>query len=160
EGDLQDVPDVERIAADKIAAQLLDLCGDGTVAVILAVGFAPADHAGIGRNAHEHEILPPARIDRKTFDADDLHCVLRCQAHELIWPIAFDRHPTAGSRLRVVVPQRLVLDAAVVPEGDRMRLPAEPALELLTGTKLAEKVEDGTAFVSRQLVDVGGEVAI
>src|SRR5215467_7128518 len=53
-----------------------------------------------------------------------------------------------------------MLDAAVVPEGDRMRLPAEPALEFLPGTKLAEKVEDGTAFVSRQLVDVGGEVAI
>src|SRR5262245_32242216 len=77
EGDLQDVPDLERVAADNVATQLLDLCGDGTVAVILAVGFAPTDHAGIGRNAHEHEILPPARIDRKTFDAGDFHSAPR-----------------------------------------------------------------------------------
>jgi hypothetical protein len=78
---LQDVPDMERIAADKVAAQLFDLCCDGTVAVILAVGFAPADHAGIGRNAHKHKILPPARMDRKTFDARDLHFALRCEAN-------------------------------------------------------------------------------
>src|SRR5215470_2455877 len=77
-----------------------------------------------------------------------------------VWPIAFDRHPTAGSRLRVVVPQRLMLEAAVVPEGDRMRLPAEPALEFLPGAEFAQKLEDSAAFFSRQLVDVGGEVAV
>src|SRR5215470_4986051 len=58
-----------------------------------------------------------------------------------VWPIAFDRHPTAGSRLRVVVPQRLMLEAAVVPEGDRMRLPAEPALEFLPGAEFAVDIE-------------------
>src|SRR5262245_63174161 len=71
---------MERIAAHEVATQLFDLCRDGTVAVILAVGFAPADHAAIGRNAHKHEILPPARIDRKTFDARDTHFALRCEA--------------------------------------------------------------------------------
>lgn len=69
---------MERIAADKIAAQFFDLCGDGTVAVILVVGFAPTDHTGIGCNAHEDEILPPARIDWKTLNARDFHSAPRC----------------------------------------------------------------------------------
>src|SRR5215813_12449346 len=84
------------------------------------------------------------------------YCALRSSE----WPIAFDRHAAAGARLRVIVPQRLVLDAAVVPKGDRVGLPAEPHLEFLAGAELAQKVEDGAALVSRQPVDVGGEVAI
>src|SRR5262245_59480795 len=35
-------------------------------------------------------------------------------------PVAFDRHPAAGARLWVIVPDCEMLDAAVVPEGDRM----------------------------------------
>src|SRR5215831_11423529 len=84
----------------------------------------------------------------------------RCLAERSKWPVAFDRHPTTGSRLGVVVPQRLMLDAAVVPEGYRMRLPTEPALEFLPGAELAQKIEDRTAFLSWQLIDVGGEVAV
>jgi hypothetical protein len=76
ERDLQDVTDVERVAADEIAAELLDLRGDGTVAVVLAVGLAPSDDPGIGHDPHEHEILSPTGMDRKTFDAGDLHCAL------------------------------------------------------------------------------------
>src|SRR5436190_23603124 len=99
-------------------------------------------------------VAPAIRIDTHARTAGP------AQEERLIWRIASDRHPTAGSRLRIVVPQRLMLDAAVVPEGDRMRLPAEPALEFLPGSKLAQKVEDRAAFFSRQLVDVGGEVAV
>ena len=73
ECDLKDVADVEGIAADEIAAKLLDLRGDGAVAVVLAVGLAPPDHAGVGLDPHEHEILPPTGMDRKTFDAGDFH---------------------------------------------------------------------------------------
>src|SRR5580704_2430437 len=75
-------------------------------------------------------------------------------------PIAFDRDPTSGARLRVVVPDRLMLDAAVVPKGDRMRLPAEPNLEFLRRAELAQIVEDRPALVPRQPVDMGGEFAV
>src|SRR5207244_896624 len=73
ECDLQNVADVERIAADEVAAKLLDLSGDCTVAVVLAVGLAPADHAGVGLDPHEDEILAPAGMDRQAFNAGDFH---------------------------------------------------------------------------------------
>ena len=73
ESDLQDVADVERIAADEVAAELIDLRGDGAIAVVLAIGLAPADDAGVGLDPHEHEILPPTGMDRKTSDASDFH---------------------------------------------------------------------------------------
>src|SRR6516162_1267447 len=75
-------------------------------------------------------------------------------------PFAPDGHAPAGARLRVVVPQRLVLDAPVVPEGDRVRLPTEPHLEFLARAELAQKVQDRAPLLSRQLVDVGGELAV
>ena len=87
ERDLQDVTDLERIAPDQIAAELLDLCGDGAVAVILAVGFAPPDDPGIGLDAHEDEVLAPAGMDRKAFDAGDFH-----------------RHPITSLRLQGSTP--------------------------------------------------------
>ena len=76
ECDLQDVADVERVAADEITTELLDLSGDCTIAVVLAVGLAPADHAGVGRDPHEYEILAPAGMDRQAFDAGDFHDAL------------------------------------------------------------------------------------
>src|SRR4029434_11047815 len=41
-----------------------------------------------------------------------------------------------------------------------MGLPAEPYLEFLPGAELAQKVQDCAAFVSRQPIDMGGELAI
>ena len=70
---LQDVTDLERIAPDQVAAELLDLRADGAVAVVLAVGFAPPDHSGVGLDPHEDEVLAPAGMDRKAFDAGDFH---------------------------------------------------------------------------------------
>ena len=78
ERDLNHVADMERVAANKIAAKLLHLRGDGTVAVVLTVRLAPSDHPGIGRDPHEHEVFAPTGMDWKTFDAGDLHCVPRC----------------------------------------------------------------------------------
>src|SRR6185436_70066 len=75
-------------------------------------------------------------------------------------PVAFDGHPAAGACLRVVVPKRLMLDAAVVPEGNRMGLPAEPHLEFLPGAELAQEIQDRAALFSRQAVDVSGEFAV
>ena len=65
--------DVERIAADEVAAEFIDLRNDGRVAVVLTIGLAPTDYAGVGLNPYEHEVLPPTGMDRKTFDAGDFH---------------------------------------------------------------------------------------
>src|SRR5262249_13833480 len=77
ERDLNDVADMERVAANKIAAKLLDLRRDGAVAVVLTVRLAPSDDPCIGRDPRANEILAPTGMDRKTFDAGDLHCVPR-----------------------------------------------------------------------------------
>src|SRR6516164_10554087 len=45
--------------------------------------------------------------------------------------IAFERHSAPGPGLWVMIPECLVLDAAVVPKGDRMRVPTESHLEFL-----------------------------
>src|SRR5690606_33935833 len=52
-------------------------------------------------------------------------CLLR-----LSWPVACQRHPMHHAAVAVVVVQRVVLRATVVPEGDRARPPAEAAGEL------------------------------
>jgi Phosphatidylserine decarboxylase len=44
-------------------------------------------------------------------------------------PVALDRHTAAGTDLGVIIPQRHVLNAAIVPERDRVRPPAKPHLE-------------------------------
>src|SRR5262245_56626609 len=75
-------------------------------------------------------------------------------------PIAFDRNSAARAGLRVIVPECLVLDAAIVPEGDRMGLPAEADLEFLARAVLAQKPEDRAALLSRQPIDMGGEMAV
>src|SRR5207249_12330128 len=75
-------------------------------------------------------------------------------------PIALDRHSAARARLRVIVPECLVLDAAVVPEGDGLGFPAKPHLEFLPCAELAQKVQDCAALFSSQAVNMGGELAI
>src|SRR5262249_43830105 len=92
EGDLQDVADVERIAADQITAQLLDLRGNRAVAIVLAVGLAPSDRAGIGLDPHEHEILAPARVNGKALDARYFH--LRTSSAKQL-----RRHPEEAVRI-------------------------------------------------------------
>ena len=73
ERDLQDMPDLKRIAPHHIAAEFLDLRRDGAVAIVLAIGLAPADQPGIRGDAHEHEILTPAGMNGQAFHAGDLH---------------------------------------------------------------------------------------
>jgi hypothetical protein len=48
-------------------------------------------------------------------------------------PVALDRHTAAGTDLRVIIPQRHVLNAAIVPERDRVGPPAKPHLEFRPG---------------------------
>jgi len=75
-------------------------------------------------------------------------------------PIAFDCHPAARACLRVVVPECLMLGASVVPEGDRMGLPAEPHLKFLPCAELTQKFQYRFALFFRQPVDMGGEFAV
>src|SRR5262249_5987276 len=88
----------------------------------------------------------------------------RCRRSYLIAqserPVTLDRHSTAGARLRIIVPERLMLDTAVVPKGNGMRLPAEAHLKLLARAELAEKIQNGLALFARQSIDMGGEVAV
>src|SRR5262249_60089218 len=48
-------------------------------------------------------------------------------------PIALYRHTAAGTDLGVIIPQRHVLNAAIVPERDRVGPPAKPHLEFRPG---------------------------
>src|SRR4051812_17353215 len=73
---------------------------------------------------------------------------------------AVELYAEARTHVRPVIPDRLVLRAAVVPEGDRMGGPAESASPLLLVAVLVEVLEDGVAFLARDLVDVRGEVGV
>src|SRR5262245_49657900 len=74
--------------------------------------------------------------------------------------VTFDRHALPGARVRPIVPQRTVLGAAVVPEGDRARLPAETALEQRVLHMLVQVPQDGVALVDRHAEDARGEAAV
>ena len=75
----------------------------------------------------------------------------------LFWPVALDRHAKAGARVREVVPDRQVLDAAIVPEGNGSFFPAEPHLEVFFGAMCVEHLQDRIAFYAWQPVDAFGE---
>src|SRR5215467_9764375 len=53
-----------------------------------------------------------------------------------------------------------MLDATVVPESYRMRLPAEPHLKFFARAELAQKLQNRAALLARQSVDMRGEVAV
>src|SRR3954470_22388383 len=73
---------------------------------------------------------------------------------------ALHRDTVAVAPVRPVVPHRPVLGAAVVPEGDRVRLPAEAALEQRVLHVLVEPGQDAVALVARDAEDAGGEAAV
>src|ERR1700733_11622397 len=62
-------------------------------------------------------------------------------------PLALDRHPDAGAGVRPVVPQRVVLGAAIVPERDGVFAPAEAALEQRIFHVLIKILQDRGALV-------------
>src|SRR5437870_4055634 len=79
----------------------------------LAIFMTPLGTSTTAVAPISYRFVGTAGVSRSTND-----CQIRSER-----PIAFDRHPAPGACLRVVVPEGLMLDAAVVPEGDRMRLP-------------------------------------
>src|SRR5271166_608045 len=73
---------------------------------------------------------------------------------------ALHLHAVAGAHVGPVVPDRLVVRAAVIPERDRMRGPAETAGPLRLVAMIDQEPQHTLAFKPRQFVDVGGEVLI
>src|SRR5262245_26483851 len=74
--------------------------------------------------------------------------------------VAPDRHAVTVAPRRVIVPHRVMLDAAVVPEGDRARLPAEAAVELRRLHVAEQHLEHRLALRARELDDPRGESPI
>src|SRR5271156_2030077 len=63
--------------------------------------------------------------------------------------VALDGDAVARARGRPVVPHGAVLDAAIVPERDRIRLPAETALEQRVLGVIEQIAQHAGAFVAR-----------
>src|SRR5450432_1329714 len=76
------------------------------------------------------------------------------------WLVARDRDAIAAAGMGPVVPHGAVLDAAIVPEGDRVLLPAEAALEQRILHVLIEVVQDSVALVARHADQAAGEAAV
>ena len=70
---------------------------------------------------------------------------------------AFGLDAEARPDVRVVVPQRAVVRAPVVPERDRMGLPAEAHLEIRVIAVLIQIGQDGVALVPRHAAQPRGE---
>src|SRR6266581_1105439 len=75
-------------------------------------------------------------------------------------PVALDRHTAPGTDLGVIIPQRHVLNAAIVPERDRVGPPAKPHLEFRPGAVLEQIVQDGPTLLFGKPVDIGGKSLI
>ena len=75
-------------------------------------------------------------------------------------PLALDGDAQAAAALRVVVPQGVVLGAAVVPERHRAGLPAEAALQFRRLHQAKEHLQHCVALVLFELQDAAREDAI
>jgi hypothetical protein len=76
------------------------------------------------------------------------------------WLVALHGHPLAAARGGEVIKHRVVLNAAVVSEGDRVLAPSEPAAELWPLNMLEQEIEDRLADIRLEFLDVGGEACI
>src|SRR5690242_7977745 len=75
-------------------------------------------------------------------------------------PRAVDRDAPHVTALAVIVVERVVQRAAVVPEGERVALPPEAALELRPDRMRAEIVDERLAFLFRHVLEAKREGAI
>src|SRR5258705_3456568 len=66
----------------------------------------------------------------------------------------------AGAHIRPVIPDRLVVGTAIIPERDRMRAPAEAEHPFVAGAMVIEEFQNAVALLARQLVDMRGEVRV
>src|SRR5581483_4407792 len=74
--------------------------------------------------------------------------------------VAPDGDAIAQPLVREVIPHSVVHGAAVVPEGDRVGLPDEAALELRRLAVAVEHVEQRVALVPAEAHNARGEVAV
>src|SRR5215475_13108605 len=79
---------------------------------------------------------------------------------ESVRRLATHRDAMAVASVRVVVPQRMVLRAAVVPKCDRVRRPLEAHAQIGGLDVPIEHFENRVAFILAQADDVVGEKAI
>ena len=78
----------------------------------------------------------------------------------LVRAVALDGHSVAGADLRVVIPDRQMLDAAIIPKSDTVRLPLEAGLEVRFLAMAIQEFQNVAAFVAWQIKDMGGEIAV
>src|ERR1700722_7035683 len=74
--------------------------------------------------------------------------------------VATDGHPVTIASLREIIPQRMMLRAAIVPEGNRARLPLEAAHELRRLDVPVQHLKQRSALLLLQLRNVSGEAAV
>src|SRR5229473_4080235 len=75
-------------------------------------------------------------------------------------PVALHGHPVSGACMRPIVPHRMVLDAAIVPEGDRVLAPAEAALEQRIGHVLVKITQHAVALVAWNAENAPGKALV
>src|SRR5258708_91412 len=73
---------------------------------------------------------------------------------------ALDRDAVARAGVRPVIPHRVMLDTAIVPECDRVLLPAKAALEERVRHVLVQIAQHAVALVARQAVDVARKALV
>src|SRR5580704_15157058 len=85
---------------------------------------------------------------------------LRTSQRRLHRPLALDRHPVHDAALAVIVVDRVVLDAAIVPERDRALFPAEAAGEFGPHRVLPQVVEQRRALLLGHVLEADREGAV
>src|SRR6478672_6772660 len=75
-------------------------------------------------------------------------------------PVALHGDAMAGAGMRPIVPHRTMLRAAIVPERNRVRLPAEAALEQRVLRMVPQVVQDRRTLIARQADDSLGKTSI
>jgi len=85
----------------------------------------------------------------------------RCDhSRSIKWPFAFDRHALAAAAVGVVVPERKMQGAAIIPKGHRAGAPLEATLKFRTFGLLEQHLKQGVAFGFFEADDAGCENAV
>src|SRR5258708_39344266 len=74
--------------------------------------------------------------------------------------VARYRHAIAGARLGVIIPDRLMHGATVIPKGDGVRPPTEATLIPFLFAVIEQIIQDGAALARRKFVDLGNILGI
>ena len=75
-------------------------------------------------------------------------------------PVAVDRHAVHHPPLALVVVDRIVLHAPIVPKRDRTLFPAEAAGKFRPDGVLPQEIQQRPAFLDRHVLEANSEVAV